>query len=342
MASTLGESEETIPRGVESALATVMGGMASHSDDPNMLRRSLDLMPAGKGDLSWSNLTGSITDPNSPLMSTGKRIVSTLFGGSENMISRALGTGIGMQPRATSSLLAMAAPMVMGFLGRRVRDEGMSMQGLGGLLQREIPAIRSALPAGVTDLLFPRERVATATPVVAQTVTRERHGASWLPLLLLLLIPAFWWGLHHRRPVVHVVTPPPATTGTANRAIPETHPMAPPANLSKKKVVLYFDTGSSNLKANSAADLDRFTAGLSADQKARVNVDGYTDNVGNAASNVQLSQQRADAVKGDLVEKGIAADRITAKGYGDESPIADNVTAHGRELNRRVTVEAGE
>src|SRR5262249_18945331 len=53
IASSLGASEESIPRGVESALATVMGGMAGHSDDPNLLRRSLDLMPSGKGDLSW-------------------------------------------------------------------------------------------------------------------------------------------------------------------------------------------------------------------------------------------------------------------------------------------------
>src|SRR5262249_40616269 len=157
------------------------------------------------------------------------------------------------------------------------------------------PAIRSALPASVSDLIFPRERAAVgATPVVAQAVTRERHGASWLPLLLLLLIPAFWWGLHHRRPVVHVVTPP-APTGSANRMAPEYTPV--PRAAVPTAVILHFSTASSNLTPQSSADLDRFTGALANNPKAHVNVSGYTDNVGNPASNVQLSQQRADAVK---------------------------------------------
>jgi len=231
----------------------------------------------------------------------------------------------------------MAAPMVMGFLGKRVRNEGMSMQGLGSLLQREVPAIRAALPAGVFDLLMPRESArATAPPVVPQHVTTSSSRAGWLlPLLLLALIPTFWWARHHRRPVV-IVQPPPAATGSANRAMPE---IAVPSNL--RKVVLYFETGSTTLRPESNRQLNEFAGAMAADPNAHVNVTGYTDNLGNAATNTSLSQERADAVKSDLVRQGIAADRITAKGLGEEDPIADNATAHGRELNRRVSVEVG-
>jgi outer membrane protein OmpA-like peptidoglycan-associated protein len=69
-------------------------------------------------------------------------------------------------------------------------------------------------------------------------------------------------------------------------------------------------------------------------------VSGYTDNVGNPETNVRLSQQRADLVKSELVQMGIAADRLTAQGFGEEDPIADNSTAEGRDANRRVSLTA--
>src|SRR5260370_788330 len=81
---------------------------------------------------------------------------------------------------------ALGETMVMSFLGKRIRDEGMTMSGLGSLLQRESATIRSALPTGLSDLLWPRASMgAAASPVVAQAVERERSYFSWLPLLAL-------------------------------------------------------------------------------------------------------------------------------------------------------------
>ncbi len=68
-----------------------------------------------------------------------------------------------------------------------------------------------------------------------------------------------------------------------------------------------------------------------------VQVDGHTDNVGNPESNRKLSQERAEAVVKYLVEKkGVDAKRLSAKGFGDSQPIADNKTERGRAKNRRV------
>ena len=68
-----------------------------------------------------------------------------------------------------------------------------------------------------------------------------------------------------------------------------------------------------------------------------VEIEGHTDSQGAAAYNKMLSQKRADAVKKHLVSvHGIAADRITAVGYGEENPVASNDTAQGRKANRRV------
>jgi outer membrane protein OmpA-like peptidoglycan-associated protein len=274
-------------------------------------------------------------------MSTGGRVLSTLFGESEEAVTRALGVVTGLKPGLTSSLLTVAAPMVISFLGRRVREEGMSMGALGALLQREMPAIRAALPAGVTDLLWPRQHeTATASPVVAQAVTRERSPARWLVPLLVVLIPGLLWLFTHgsRR----VVQAPPPAFGTANRAAPEAPRTNIPESSLPANMNLYFETGSAKLRPESDARLTEFAAALATKRDARVMVSGYTDNRGGAASNMRLSQERANAVKADLERKGIAADRVTVQSYGEENPIADNATAAGRGMNRRVSVGAGD
>ena len=76
--TALGESDQSISRGLESSIGTVLGGMASNSGNPNLLQRLLDLAPpSGTGGISSPNLASAIADPSSPLMSSGKRILST-------------------------------------------------------------------------------------------------------------------------------------------------------------------------------------------------------------------------------------------------------------------------
>jgi OOP family OmpA-OmpF porin len=71
---------------------------------------------------------------------------------------------------------------------------------------------------------------------------------------------------------------------------------------------------------------------------AMVEIDGYTDSIGSDAYNQKLSERRANAVKAYLVSQGIAASRITAKGFGKSQPVADNATEAGRAANRRAVV----
>jgi outer membrane protein OmpA-like peptidoglycan-associated protein len=82
--------------------------------------------------------------------------------------------------------------------------------------------------------------------------------------------------------------------------------------------------------------LDKALAILQEFPSVRIEVSGHTDNVGKPEDNLALSQARADAVKAYLVGKGVAAERIVAKGYGDANPRADNKTRKGKAKNRRI------
>lgn len=100
-----------------------------------------------------------------------------------------------------------------------------------------------------------------------------------------------------------------------------------------------FKTGSSTITDESMTQLKNMVAIAKAFPSAQFKLGGYTDNTGNAAANVALSQKRADAVAGMLQKLGAAAASITgAKGYGPEWPIAKNDTPEGRAQNRRVAV----
>ena len=71
----------------------------------------------------------------------------------------------------------------------------------------------------------------------------------------------------------------------------------------------------------------------------KVTLEGHTDNTGTAELNKKLSQQRADFIRGVLISKGVAADRITAIGYGQSQPVASNSSASGRQKNRRIDIK---
>lgn len=97
-----------------------------------------------------------------------------------------------------------------------------------------------------------------------------------------------------------------------------------------------FDTGKATLRPESHAQLDRVVEYLTYKKSARVEISGHTDNVGNAKKNKTLSEDRAQACREYLIARGIDGDRIVARGYGDERPIASNDTEAGRQLNRRI------
>lgn len=97
-----------------------------------------------------------------------------------------------------------------------------------------------------------------------------------------------------------------------------------------------FETNSDKILASSNSALDTLVKLLNDYPEAQVAIEGHTDNSGDPTANVELSQKRADAVRAYLISKGVDPARLTATGYGDTKPIADNKTKAGKAKNRRV------
>ena len=99
---------------------------------------------------------------------------------------------------------------------------------------------------------------------------------------------------------------------------------------------LNFASGSAVIDGESGVEVDNLASILKAYTDVKVAIEGYTDSQGNADSNLNLSQQRADAVSSRLLNAGITADRMSTIGFGAANPIGDNTTPEGRAENRRI------
>jgi OOP family OmpA-OmpF porin len=240
-------------------------------------------------------------------------------------------------------------------------------------LQGYLPAGFSSIPTAVTT----HTHKVDVNPVVAQTVQVEKSRSMWpwlLGLLLAALLLGYWW--FHSRPVpepVAVAAPAavsvPATptitssTGANLGALVDTKLCGggtlhvPELGVEGKLLSfvldttrapdrttwfdfdrLLFDTDSASLQPQSTEQLNNIAAILKACPTVHLTIGGYTDNTGDAAHNLKLSQDRADSVVAQLETMGIASTRLRAKGYGEDHPVGDNSTAEGRALNRRISM----
>jgi outer membrane protein OmpA-like peptidoglycan-associated protein len=97
-----------------------------------------------------------------------------------------------------------------------------------------------------------------------------------------------------------------------------------------------FDTAQYTLKPGAREKLAKVSGIILSHPGLKIEVEGHTDSVGGDEYNMTLSENRANAVRAYLTEQGVSGDAITAKGFGKTRPVADNGTAAGRQMNRRV------
>ncbi len=115
------------------------------------------------------------------------------------------------------------------------------------------------------------------------------------------------------------------------------HPIESGERIALRNV--FFETGRWEILEGSEYELNKVAELLNKNPKLRIELGGHTDNVGRPEANQKLSEQRAKAVFDYLVGKGIAADRLSYKGYGETQPVATNETEEGRRENRRTEIK---
>ncbi len=97
-----------------------------------------------------------------------------------------------------------------------------------------------------------------------------------------------------------------------------------------------FDIDQATIKPESMGTLNMIMQVMKDNPGLKFEIDGHTDNTGTPDHNLTLSQQRADAVKAQLISMGVDASRLSSKGFGDTQPISDNSSPEGKANNRRV------
>jgi outer membrane protein OmpA-like peptidoglycan-associated protein len=105
---------------------------------------------------------------------------------------------------------------------------------------------------------------------------------------------------------------------------------------------ILFDSGKATLKPEAKVTIAKLTGILLLMSELNLRIEGHTDSTGSSEFNLQLSRQRAEAVRDFIAEQGIGVARMVAEGYGPTRPVADNATGEGRARNRRVEIVVAE
>ncbi|HXP10732.1 MAG TPA: OmpA family protein [Acidobacteriaceae bacterium] len=370
IAKLLGEPESAVSKGLELATSAAFAGLNRHADQSETMRQVIEMASKAPVNLAAALNAGQLTNPNSSLLLGGKKFLASVLGSTQDSTLAAITRDSGLRAMSAGTVLALAAQSVLSYIGARVREEGMTATALAGFLRSQVLPV-SGITAPPIDPLVTTRRV-EVDPVIAQTVRKERSFWIWLlPLLLILLGLLLWFALRSK-PVPVAEAPAPAPVAAPAPAAPQAPdlgsfvsrqlPDGTALNVPERGVEgrllgfiqdpaqkpdktswfdfdrLLFATGSATLQPQSMEQLHNIAAILQAYPKTHLTIGGYTDNTGDAASNLQLSQDRANNVAAELEKLGIARDRLVAKGYGEEHPVGDNATEKGRAQNRRISM----
>lgn len=408
VATSLGESDAAVSRGLRAGITSVLAGVVAKTGDPGFMGRIHELATNRDNDIDTSGDVASASvravASGSKVSALGGALLSTVFGGQANEVGGIVARAAGFdKPSSGASTLAVVAPLVLAFLGQRIRDRALGISGFTNMLAGQRDSILEAAPPGLRNLLgmgpaplhvnWPESRPDEGLVPPPRASVGANRGNRWLwPVVAGAAALALLWALMGRNR-----SPQPAATiadsaaamarttldsaasavrrtvdtaaGTVSRAISDlgafarrTLPNGTVLNVPERGIEsrliafitdaarpvndttwfdfdrLNFATGSATILPESQEQLNNIAAVLAGYPNVKVKVGGYTDNSGDPSANMRLSQERAESVRTALTGKGIAGARMTAEGYGDKHPVADNSTEEGRARNRRIAL----
>jgi outer membrane protein OmpA-like peptidoglycan-associated protein len=311
----------------------------------------------------------------SNMVGAGQNLLNKIFGNRVSAVNDVVAASGGVSVSSASKLLSLTAPLTLGILAKRASAQGLDSSGLAHAILDEKPDITAAAPAGLSQILrlgpslVSRVSETAYDEHVAEPVHLEQvhepelatpapaRSMRWLPLMLAILAAlALLLLLRSRTARSNVDNITSAAHDALSRVeLPGGGAISVPRGtinynlasfLGDQSAVdvpktfvfdhLNFDSATTHLTPESTPTVNDLAMVLKAYPNAHVQLVGHTDNTGTAEANQALSSDRASAVKAMLVSQGVAADRISTAGFGQDRPIASNDSEAGRAQNRRL------
>jgi OOP family OmpA-OmpF porin len=382
IASRLGESSQAVQGGLGAATAATLGGLASKAGDSGFLGQIVGLVSGGGGQNILGSLSSIASGgPSGTTGDLVSKFLPMVFGSSQGQVTNQIAQQAGISAASAGGILKMAASLVLGYLAKMHSSGSLNAGSLGSMLKAEAPSLpgASTLKGAAETMSSGPGRGASA--IGSGVDSAAASGSRWLVPLAILGAVILAWVLFRSLsgPSTPAVTAPVvAAADTATNAVgsaawaalgemttmklPDGTELNAPANGVESKLIAYlndpnstvsdekwfdfdrllFDTGKATLRPASQEQVDNIGAILKAYPNVKIRLGGYTDNTGDAAANVTLSDARANGVMAELAKLGTDAGRMSAKGYGEEHPVADNATEEGRAKNRRISLRVTE
>lgn len=392
LASFVGENPSNVQSALGGILPSLLGGIMDKASTTGGASEIFGLLRDNKQESILDNLPDLLNNPekSQDLMSVGSQLLPRLFGNRTGGLTAAIASESGAKKSSVSSLLSIAAPILLSVIGKHFKSTGLGLSGLTSLLMGQKDAVLGALPPGLSSALNFTDLgdfKGTETKVTREWEEKDESGMpGWLPWLIgVLILMGILWGLKtcKKEDTTHVnetsvaldsaessiseivdSTASKIDAGLAalgkffKRKLPNGVELDIPEFGIENNLVTFiedsnkpvdkttwfnfdrinFETGSAKLSQESLVQTKNIAEILKAFPKATLKIGGYTDNTGDAALNLKLSQTRANAVKAAIVADGITSNRIEAEGYGMEHPVASNDTEEGRAQNRRIAI----
>jgi OmpA-OmpF porin, OOP family len=352
VSSQLGEPAGVVQRGLEEGSAALLAGIGAKADQPGFMQQIFSFIKNPANDLAFAGVPAAAA-----VGGLGSQLLSTVFGSNQGAVADGIARETGMSAGKVATLLGMAAPLVLGMLGRTVQATGMNASELGQSLKSEMPGLTSYLPAGLRSF-FGRAPVVASIPAAVTPVVPKANRWLWPVVGLIALALIVLW-IFHRTPAPTM--PSIDTSGLGaffSTKLPDGTELNIPQNGIENKLItflndssrpvdnttwfnfdrLLFDSNSATLQSQSQEQLNNIVAILKAYPNAQIKIGGYTDNTGDPAANQALSENRAKNVMDAIAAGGIDPSRLQSNGYGDQYPVADNATPEGRAQNRRIAL----
>lgn len=376
-----GESETRVARGLSAGGATILAGLVGKAAGPGGLGGVFDLLTSNVNDGSaLDDVPGLLAGRtgSTALSDLAGTFLTSLFGGHKDHVHGVLAQNTGLPVGTIARMLPALAPVIMGILGRQARSRNLGAAGLADMLLSQKESIIRAAPGDITRMLGLAELPSMPRRVDEPVKSRP----SWLlpvaAAAIVLLGLAWFLGRDQNlgdtvRGAQEDVAGAMSEVGAAaentmndigasiRRTLPGGVEINVPATGLEARLIefiesptavdettwfefdrLTFETGSARLTPQSDSQIATLAQVLQAYPDVKVKIGGYTDNTGDEAANMALSQERADAVRNALIGQGVDAERVAAEGYGSQHPAATNDTEEGRQQNRRIALRVTE